>query len=120
VVIYLYDFDTKEVLKRIEIEIHRKKMSKKEFYEKSGVSSASYSQWNTGKHKPTLKNLVQIASVLDVTVEYLTGETNKKSPALDEGETIQPRNNIHAMIDALTDEEFEKLQPALNKMLSKE
>ena len=46
-------------------------MTKQEFYEKSGISSGSFSQWNTGKHAPSIKKVQRAASVIGVTTEYL-------------------------------------------------
>ena len=67
------------ILTRIEIRMAELGMSKEEFYEKSGISSASFSQWNTGVHKPTKKKLGQAAAVLNVSLEYLlTGEQKEK------------------------------------------
>lgn len=67
------------ILKRMEIRMAELGMSKEDFYELSGISSASFSQWNTGAHKPTKKKLAQAAKTLDVSLEYLlTGENEKK------------------------------------------
>lgn len=56
-------------------------MSKEEFYKKSGISSASFSQWNTGMHAPTKKKIAQAALALNVSVEYLlTGNETKPAP----------------------------------------
>lgn len=79
----------REVLNRIEILIVQSGMTKQEFYDKAGISSASYSQWNTGTHTPSVKKLQRAADVLHVTVEYLLygdgdggEEETKKSPAV--------------------------------------
>ena len=63
--------DTSSVLRRIEIRLAEIEMPKQVFYEKSGISSGSYSQWNTGMHSPSLKKLQKAALVLGVPVEYL-------------------------------------------------
>ena len=63
--------DTPAVLRRIEIRLAEIEMPKQAFYEKSGISSGSYSQWNTGMHSPSLKKLQKAALVLGVPVEYL-------------------------------------------------
>lgn len=44
-----------------------------------GLSNSAYSQWNTGKTKPSKKTLVLIAPYLGTTVEYLL--TGKEKPA---------------------------------------
>jgi len=71
--------DTLAIIKRIETRMAELGMSKADFYKNSGISSASYSQWNTGKYKPTDKKLQSAAECLGVSLEYLR-DGNKKSP----------------------------------------
>lgn len=79
--------DTSSVLRRIEIRLAEIEMPKQVFYEKSGISSGSYSQWNTGMHSPSLKKLQKAALVLGVPVEYLLyGD----APAASEGAKKAP------------------------------
>lgn len=61
----------KEIVARIEVLIAEKHMKKKDFYERSGISSSLYSQWNTGAVKPTMKSLGMAAAALGVDVEQL-------------------------------------------------
>jgi len=63
--------DTLAIIKRIELRLAELGMSKAEFYERSGISSASYSQWNTGKYNPSMSKLHQAADVLDLDFDYL-------------------------------------------------
>lgn len=83
--------DILAIIKRIEIRLTELSMSKADFYEKSGISSASYSQWNTGKYKPSKVKLQKAAEVLGLDVNYLCYGIveNEKSPdefVLTEGE----------------------------------
>lgn len=69
-----------EVVQRINKLLKEKKISKQQFYNDCGISSAAYSQWNTGKTFPTRANLLTISEYLETTVEYLlTGEGQKNS-----------------------------------------
>ena len=63
--------DTLAIIKRIELRLTELGMSKADFYKLSGISSASYSQWNTGKYKPSESKLRGAAECLDVSFEYL-------------------------------------------------
>lgn len=74
--------DTLAIIKRIELRLAELGMSKAEFYKKSGISSASYSQWNTGKYNPSRVKLQQAAAVLGLDLDYLCYglEENKKAP----------------------------------------
>lgn len=74
-------FDISKILQRIEIKLAEIGMPKQEFYARSGISSASFSQWNTGAHKPTIKKLKDAADVLGTSVEYLL--YGEESPAQD-------------------------------------
>lgn len=75
--------EVKAILSRIEERLVVLGMSKEEFYTKSGISSATYSYWNTNRYKPTPKKLRNAAEVLEVSYEYLvTGEGQKEKPAL--------------------------------------
>lgn len=74
--------DTLAIIKRIEVRLSELGMSKADFYRLSGISSASYSQWNTGLYKPSDKKLQSAADCLGVTFEYLrygTETTNENT-----------------------------------------
>ena len=66
--------DVSTILKRIELRRIELGMSKTEFYEKSGISSATYSQWNTNTFQPSRRKLMAAASALKMTYEELVGE----------------------------------------------
>lgn len=110
--------DTSSVLRRIEIRLAEIEMPKQVFYEKSGISSGSYSQWNTGMHSPSLKKLQKAALVLGVPVEYLlygdasaASQGAKKAPDPEiEGGSPAKKALMDALND-LTDEQCEKLLP---------
>lgn len=83
--------DTLAIIKRIELRLAELSMSKAEFYEKSGISSASYSQWNKGKYKPSPAKLKKASVVLSVDFDYLcygieNNENSPDKPELTEGE----------------------------------
>lgn len=77
------------IVNRINALLAEKGISKQDFYRNCGITSASYSLWNTGKTSPRMKNLEIIASYLGTTTDYLlTGLGEKeKAPTL-EGEHI--------------------------------
>lgn len=84
--------DVPGMLSRIELRMAELNMSKQSFYEKSGISSASFSQWNTGAYKPSVKKIKSAAKALDTSVEYLLtgagpGDIKKERPA-ENGEAL--------------------------------
>lgn len=102
--------DTSSVLRRIEIRLAEIEMPKQVFYEKSGISSGSYSQWNTGMHSPSLKKLQKAALVLGVPVEYLLyGD----APAASEGAKKAPDPEIEGVME---DENLKEAVELLKKM----
>ena len=102
--------DTSSVLRRIEIRLAEIEMPKQVFYEKSGISSGSYSQWNTGMHSPSLKKLQKAALVLGVPVEYLLyGD----APVASQGAKKAPDPEIEG---GMKDEDLKEAVELLKKM----
>lgn len=117
--------DRSPIVTRINALLAKKNISKAEFYEKCNLTSASYSNWNTGKTRPKMKNIEKIARFLGVTSEYLLygdGEEKesapdpktegvKKAPAT-EGEGLSAaKKALLVAIDDLSDAQCEKLLP---------
>ena len=71
-----------------------------EVAEKLGISQPAYASWERGVKKPTQENLVKIAQVLNVSVDYLVGNLEEKSDELDNIELLFRMNS-----KGLTDEE---------------
>lgn len=68
--------------------------------EKLGISQPAYASWEHGVKKPTQENLVKIAQVLNVSVDYLLGNSEEKVDELDNIELLFRMNS-----KGLTDEE---------------
>lgn len=85
------DEQVKQILNRIEMELSIKGIKKYEFYEGSKVSSALYSNWNTGKAKPTMATLGKVADYLGVTVDYLINGQKENVAPQEDGESIRIR-----------------------------
>lgn len=114
--------DTKRVLRRIELRLAEIDMEKGEFYAKSGISSGSYSQWNTEAHQPSLKKLRAAASVLGVSLEYLLyGDGAEKESAPDpKTEGVSPTvQELFDFIDTATNAELNELLRYAQFLMSK-
>lgn len=77
------------VVNRINALLAEKGIQKQDFYKNCGITSASYSLWNTGKTTPRMKNLETIADYLNTTTDYLLtglGQKEKASAQEDERE----------------------------------
>ena len=67
-----------EILHRVELLISEHGWTKAEFYKRSGITSAQFSQWNTGTTKPKITSIGKMANALGVTSEFLIyGEQRK-------------------------------------------
>ena len=68
--------------------------------EKLGISQPAYASWERGVKKPTQENLVKIAQILNVSVDYLVGNSEEKTDELDNIELLFRMNS-----KGLTEEE---------------
>ena len=68
--------------------------------EKLGISQPAYASWERGIKRPTQENLVKIAQILNVSVDYLVGNSEEKLDELDNIELLFRMNS-----KGLTDEE---------------
>ncbi|MFS9317828.1 helix-turn-helix transcriptional regulator [Streptococcus parasanguinis] len=69
---------------------------------KLGISQQAYASWERGVKKPTQEKLVKIAQILNVSVDYLVGNSQETSDELDNIELLFRMNS-----KGLTDEEKE-------------
>ena len=102
------------IVSRINGLLAEKGISKRDFYRDCGITSASYSLWNTGKTTPRMKNLEVIANYLETTTDYLlTGLGEKEKAPTQEGEReIDDRQMKAALLgglaNGLSDEEIDE------------
>lgn len=73
--------DGSTIVNRINALLAEKGIQKQDFYKNCGITSASYSLWNTGKTNPRMKNLETIAAYLGTTTDYLLTGLGKKEKA---------------------------------------
>lgn len=73
------------IVARINTLLAQKGIQKKDFFSACGITSATFSQWNTGEIKsPRKKSLKRVADFLGVSVEYLLyGDGAEKESAID-------------------------------------
>ena len=86
-----------ERLKELRKQAH---LTQVELAKRLGIGQSSYADWERGKKKPTQDNLVKIAQVLNVSVDYLVGNSEEKSDELDNIELLFRMNS-----KGLTEEE---------------
>lgn len=82
--------------------------------EKLGISQPAYASWERGIKKPTQGNLVKIAQILNVSVDYLVGNSDNTEDELDNIELLFRMNS-----KGLTDEEKEIFKKELIEFMKK-
>lgn len=61
--------------------------------ERLGISQPAYASWERGVKKPTQENLVKIAQILNVSVDYLVGNSEETTDELDNIELLFRMNS---------------------------
>ena len=79
-----------------------------EVAEKLGISQPAYASWERCVKKPTHENLVKIAQIFNVSVDYLVGNSEDKVDELDNIELLFRMNS-----KGLTEEEKEVFRKEL-------
>lgn len=83
--------------------------------EKLGISQPAYASWERGVKRPTQENLVKIAQILNVSIDYLVGNSDeKKENELDNVELLFRLNS-----KGLTEEEKEIFKKELIEFMEK-
>ncbi len=82
--------------------------------EKLGISQPAYASWERGVKKPTQENLVKIAQILNVSVDYLVGNSEETEGDLENIELLFRMNSM-----GLTDEEKEIFKKELIEFMEK-
>ena len=63
-----------EVFRKNLIELRKlNNMTQRQIAEKLGIAQPSYIRYENGKAEPSLENLVKIADIFDVSIDYLCG-----------------------------------------------
>ena len=64
----------------------KKGLTQTELGEKVGVKQNTFTNWEKGKREPSFENLIKLADLLEVTLDWLFGreqmKVKKRSPAL--------------------------------------
>lgn len=79
---------------------------------KLGISQPAYASWERGIKKPTQDNLVKIAQILNVSVDYLVGNSQETLDELDNIELLFRMNS-----KGLTNEEKDIFRKELIKFM---
>ena len=76
------------------------KLTQAQIAEKLDISQQAYASWERGVKKPTQENLIKIVQILNVSVDYLVGNSDNTDDELDNIELLFRMNS-----KGLTDKE---------------
>ena len=66
-----------DVFKKNLVELRKmNKLTQREVAEHLGISQPSYIRYENGRSEPTIENLVKLADLFDVSLDYLCGRKN--------------------------------------------
>ena len=90
------------ILARIESELTKQGITKTRFYTESGVSSSSFSQWNTGVRKLSISSVQKIANYLNVSMDYLVngGNANVDDESMEIREYLRQQPEMRILFHA--------------------
>lgn len=92
----------KEAARIVDSELASRGMSKAEFYAQSGVSSATMSQWRTGKYEPTPERLAKIEKCLGISfADYEKSDMDDETADL--LQSIRERQDLRILLHSAKD-----------------
>lgn len=90
-----------DILDKIQFLLKSQGKTQKELTDHLGVSKATFSQWKSGCSKSYLRFLPQIADFFSVSVDYLLGKTEEKTPSAPSAESTLDEKKKY-LIDLLS------------------
>ena len=91
--------DGKAIARIIDSELASRGIPKSEFHEKSGVSSATLSQWRTGKYDPTPEKLAKVEKCLGISF----ADYEKSDESDDLREMLRDRQDLRILLHSAKD-----------------
>lgn len=89
-------------------------MSQQEIADKLNITRTAYNKYENGKSQPTIDNIAILATVFDVSSDFLIGLTDdikpdqQKKPTND-GELSKAKQDFISFLGTISDEQTEKL-----------
>lgn len=81
----------------IEAELKRKKISKSDFYNDTGISSATFSQWRNKIYSPSSAAIKKVEDYLGITLTF----EQKEKPSTEIGEELNAKDMALKYVDDL-------------------
>ena len=107
--------DNEKIVSRIDTLAKSKGTSIAEIERSVGFGNGKIGKWKKAPKSPPFESLLVVATYLETTIAYLTGETDdpsagiKKDPVPKDEVVSEPKQKLLDAIDDLTDEQCSKL-----------
>jgi len=95
--------DGKTLVKIVEMELSKRGISKAQFYNNCGISSATFSQWRTGLYEPTQSKIEQIEKCLGINVEEIEKSMSMDAETADILQSIRERQDLRILLHSARD-----------------
>lgn len=96
-----------------------RQLTNKEIEIGAGLANASVSQWKKGKGKPSLENIIKVATYFQVTTDYLLGLSDNPTPAspafIEKSLTEEEQLLLDAFHSATAQGRFHIIQVCMNE-----
>lgn len=102
-----------ELVQAIETELKQRKISKAKFYEDTGISSATFSQWRKKIYAPSSAALKKIEQYLGIVLTF----EQKEKPTAEIGELTPEQIKAIEKIKKMPPDELARKMPALEAVL---
>ena len=108
-----------DTLHKIICLMEEKNISQAVLCAKLGVNKSAFSDWKNGKSKSYIKHLALIATILDVSVDYLLGKTDiKKAPVeSDKGDRSAMEQEFIELYHRLTPDQKKTVSALITALL---
>jgi transcriptional regulator with XRE-family HTH domain len=95
----------------------KRNMTQQDLADKLGVFQTTVGQWENGKREPNIETIKRLASIFEVSTDYLLGQSDNPIPAPDNS-TKEDKFNYH--ISKLNDEQKAKIMEYAEFLKSRE
>lgn len=110
---------------RIDMRLAEIGMQKKEFFAAAGITSATYSAWNSGANKPTVRKLHAVSEVIGVPFYELmflrNGEElpeQKEKPIPKDELLSDAQKYLLSLVDGMDDEQIMRLAEVMKAAIA--
>jgi len=96
--------------KRLKALRQENNLLQKDIAKKLNISTSAYGFYEQGKRTPDLETVLKLAEIFDVTIDYLLGRNDIKTPIRNGKYTIETKINNHLNLEGLPNEAVKEIE----------